>query len=141
MEFHKGRLIDHVHLIVSDVNASKRFYRAILDVIGIPLSGEADRYFWADELFISQGDSHTTRLHLAFQVHSRETVHRFHDVALTVGGIDNGGPGERHYHPGYYGAFVFDPDGNNIEAVYHGPAQRSSASVILTPELNEPHMR
>ena len=141
MEFHKGRLIDHVHLIVSDVNASKRFYRAILDILEISFGGEDEGYFWADELFVNQGENPTTRLHLAFQAHSRETVHRFYDVALTVGGKDNGAPGERHYHPGYYGAFVLDPDGNNVEAVYHGPARRTAASVILTPELNEPHLR
>ena len=141
MEFHKGRLIDHVHLIVSDMNASKRFYRAILDVIGIPVGDEGERFLWADEFIISQGDVPTTHLHLAFQVDSRETVHQFYDVALAVGGRDNGTPGERRYHPGYYGAFVLDPDGNNVEAVYHGPAERSAASIILTPELKEPHMR
>jgi catechol 2,3-dioxygenase-like lactoylglutathione lyase family enzyme len=141
MEFHKGRLIDHVHLIVSDVNASKRFYRAILDVIGIPFGGEDEGYFWADELFVNQGEVPTSHLHLAFQVHSREAVHRFYDVALAVGGRDNGAPGERRYHPGYYAAFALDPDDNNIEAVYHGPARRSAASVVLVPELKEPHLR
>jgi hypothetical protein len=55
-------------------------------------------------------------------------------VALAAGGQDNGAPGERPYHPGYYAAFVLDPDGNNIEAVYHGPARRSAASVEITFE-------
>ena len=54
-------------------------------------------------------------------------------AALQAGGTDNGPPGERHYHPGYYGAFVLDPDGNNIEAVFHGPVRRSAASVELDP--------
>jgi hypothetical protein len=58
-------------------------------------------------------------------------VDAFYKAALAAGGTDNGGPGERHYHPGYYGAFIFDPDGNNIEAVYHGPAERSAPSVVL----------
>jgi hypothetical protein len=59
-------------------------------------------------------------------------VKSFHEVALAHGGKDNGAPGPRTYHPGYYAAFVLDPDGNNIEAVYHGPAQRSAPSVKVT---------
>jgi hypothetical protein len=58
-------------------------------------------------------------------------VHAFHAAALRAGGRDNGAPGERSYHPGYYAAFVLDPDGNNIEAVFHGPVERSAASVVL----------
>lgn len=60
-------------------------------------------------------------------------VQRFHKAAMTAGGADNGGPGERSYHPGYYAAFVLDPDGNNIEAVFHGKEKRSAASVIREP--------
>jgi hypothetical protein len=52
---------------------------------------------------------------------------------LAAGGRDNGGPGERRYHPGYFAAFVLDPDGNNIEAVFHGPSERSAASIVVTP--------
>jgi lactoylglutathione lyase len=59
-------------------------------------------------------------------------VQRFHAAGLAAGGTDHGAPGLRPYHPGYYGAFVIDPDGNNIEAVYHGPAERSAKSVLLT---------
>jgi predicted lactoylglutathione lyase len=59
-------------------------------------------------------------------------VDAFHKAALASGGKDNGAPGERRYHPGYYAAFVLDPDGNNIEAVYHGEAKRSAASVTIT---------
>jgi catechol 2,3-dioxygenase-like lactoylglutathione lyase family enzyme len=75
----------------------------------------------------------TTGLHLAFQAADEEAVRRFHQAALAAGGTDNGGPGERHYHPGYYGAYVLDPDGNNVEAVFHGPATRSAHSVVVTP--------
>lgn len=57
----------------------------------------------------------------------------FHKAALSAGGRDNGAPGERSYHPGYYAAFALDPDGNNIEVVYHGPGERSAASVVVTP--------
>ena len=64
----------------------------------------------------------TTPLHLAFAAPDRETVDRFHVAVLSGGGHDNGSPGERpHYHPGYYAAYAIDPDGNNVEAVFHGP--------------------
>ncbi|MEO8154815.1 MAG: VOC family protein [Rhizobacter sp.] len=134
MKYHFGRLIDHVHLRVADLDASKRFYRAVFASLGKPdVMVEADGHFHADELFVDKADGPVSRVHLAFQAASRELVQAFHVAALAAGGRDNGGPGERSYHPGYYGAFVFDPDGNNIEAVFHGPAQRSAASVVLTP--------
>jgi hypothetical protein len=60
-------------------------------------------------------------------------VGRFHEAVLAAGGRDNGAPGERTYHPGYYSAYALDPDGNNIEAVYHGPSRRSAASVEIEP--------
>ena len=73
----------------------------------------------------------TGRTHLAFQAKDRGAVERFHRMVLAAGGKYNGAPGERPYHPGYYAAFAIDPDGNNVEAVYHGPAQRSSESVKI----------
>jgi len=137
-ELHRGRLIDHVQLVVRDLDASQRFYSAVFEAIGIPMGGTGPGYFWADELFVSTADSEaaqgvlTGRHHLAFQARDRATVEAFYRAALAAGGKDNGGPGERPYHPGYYAAFVLDPDGNNIEAVYHGAAQRSAASVKVT---------
>ncbi len=137
-ELHRGRLIDHVQLVVKDIAASKRFYRAVFGILGIPLSGEADDHIWADELFISTAQSEaalgelTGRVHLAFQGKDRAAVERFHEAALAAGGRDNGAPGERAYHPGYYAAFVLDPDGNNVEVVYHGPAKYSAESVKVT---------
>jgi catechol 2,3-dioxygenase-like lactoylglutathione lyase family enzyme len=134
-ELHRGRLIDHLQLVVKDVEASRRFYTAALGALGIPLGGSGADYFWADELFVSSQSSEaaqgalTGRVHLAFQAASREVVDRFHRAALEAGGRDNGAPGVRPYHPGYYGAFVLDPDRNNIEAVYHGPAEKSADSV------------
>jgi catechol 2,3-dioxygenase-like lactoylglutathione lyase family enzyme len=133
MEYHFGRLIDHVHLVVSDLEVSKRFYRAVLRSLGRDLSGEGEGYFFADELFVTPGDNRS-HVHLAFQADGEETVRRFHTAGLDAGGVDNGAPGERHYHPGYYAAFVLDPDGNNVEAVFHGPADRSTASVVVTPK-------
>ena len=137
-ELHRGRLIDHLQLVVTDLAAAKRFYQAVLKELGIPIGGEGKDYFWADELFVSSKDSaaaqgHLTgRAHFAFQAGSRDQVEAFHKAATTAGGRDNGKPGERPYHPGYYAAFVLDPDGNNVEAVFHGPAQRSAASVKIT---------
>jgi catechol 2,3-dioxygenase-like lactoylglutathione lyase family enzyme len=132
MEFHRGRLIDHVHLVVGDIEASRRFYEAVLAVIGVPVVRVGDEFFWADELFVSAGQPKTGRVHLAFQAADQEAVQRFHAAGLTAGGRDNGAPGERSYHPGYYAAFLLDPDGNNIEAVHHGPAERSADSVVVT---------
>ncbi len=135
---HRGRLIDHLQLVVKDLPAAKRFYAAVFDALAIPMGGEGDTYFWADELFISTPDSAaaagalTGRHHLAFQAKNRAMVEAFHRAALAGGGRDNGAPGERQYHPGYYAAFALDPDGNNIEAVYHGEARRSAPSVNIT---------
>src|SRR5918999_1063809 len=98
-EFHLGRLLDHVHIRVADVEESKRFYRAVLRGVGRDLTWEGDGAFAADELFVS----------------------------------DDGPPGERKYHAGYYAAYVLDPDGNNVEAVFHGPATRSSPSIVVRP--------
>ena len=137
-ELHRGRLIDHVQLVVRDLAASRAFYTAVFGALGIPLGGSGDDYFWADELFASTADSRaaqgalTGRHHLAFQAKDRATVQAFHRAALAHGGTDNGAPGDRPYHPGYYAAFALDPDGNNIEAVFHGEARRSAASVHIT---------
>jgi catechol 2,3-dioxygenase-like lactoylglutathione lyase family enzyme len=137
MEYHVGRLIDHLHLKVRDLAASRAFYDAAFGALGLPLTEGGPEYFHADELFVSVAkpphEPLTGGLHLAFQAADRETVHRFHAAALAAGGRDNGAPGERSYHPGYYGAFALDPDGNNIEAVFHGPVARSAPAVVITP--------
>lgn len=138
-ELHRGRLIDHVQLVVRDVAASRRFYEAVLGVIGVPVNVMGEGFVWADELAITSADSKdaagelTGRVHLAFQASDRAMVDAFHEAGLAAGGTDNGAPGLRpQYHPGYYAAFLLDPDGNNIEAVFHGAAERSAASVRIT---------
>jgi catechol 2,3-dioxygenase-like lactoylglutathione lyase family enzyme len=138
-ELYRGRLIDHIGLVVRDYAASKRFYQAVMDVIGIPLVEVSDDFFFADELCVSPTSSPATsgkltgRHHIAFQAKDTAMVDAFHAAGLKAGGTDNGKPGERaNYHPGYYAAFLLDPDGNNIEAVFHGPAKRSSEAVKLT---------
>src|SRR3954452_6411561 len=135
-ERHKGRLIDHIGLVVRDLAVSKAFYSAVFGVLKTPM-GSDEHDFWADELFVStresgevQGDL-TGRIHIAFQAQDRAMVDAFYQAALAHGGRDNGAPGERTYHPGYYAAFVLDPDGNNIEAVFHGKSDRSAASVRI----------
>lgn len=131
-EAHAGRLLDHVHLRVSDLEASKRFYAGALAPLGLGLTGEGDGWFSGDELFVSDDGTPTAGLHLAFQAKDQETVDRFHEAALAAGGRDDGAPGERSYHPGYYAAYVLDPDGTNVEAVYHGPVRRSTPSVVFS---------
>lgn len=137
-ELHRGRLVDHIQLVVRDLPAAQDFYSAVLASLGVPMGGADEGYFWADELFVSTADSPAAQgrvtgpTHLAFQAQNRAQVDAFHAAALAHGGRDNGAPGERPYHPGYYAAFVLDPDGNNIEAVYHGEAERSAPSVRIT---------
>jgi catechol 2,3-dioxygenase-like lactoylglutathione lyase family enzyme len=136
-EMHRGRLIDHLHLVVRDLPASRRFYEAVFKTLEIPMGGGGDSHFWADELFVSTAGSEsaqgrlTGRVHLAFQAKDRAAVDAFYSAGLAAGGVDNGKPGERPYHPGYYAAFLLDPDGNNIEAVFHGDHKRSAPSVVI----------
>jgi catechol 2,3-dioxygenase-like lactoylglutathione lyase family enzyme len=117
-------VIDHVKVFVGDFERRRDFYERALDPLGYrlmmePAAGVAGfgagfPFFW-----IEQSDSPTTA-HVAFRAEHRTRVDAFHAAALAAGGDDNGAPGVRpQYHPGYYGAFVHDPDGNNIEAVCH----------------------
>lgn len=121
--------LDHIGLDVGDYEVSKVFYEQALEPLGLRLMmeptpeiggfGDDFPFFW-----IAKRDrGPQTGVHVAFRVKKRELVDAFHTAALGAGGIDNGGPGVREiYHPNYYGAFVLDPDGNNVEAVCHTPA-------------------
>jgi catechol 2,3-dioxygenase-like lactoylglutathione lyase family enzyme len=129
MQLLRGRLIDHLHLRVRDLDASRKFYTAVLDVLGIPVIG-GDGHFFADELWVDVGNP-ASHVHFAFQAPDRATVDRWYAAGLEAGGRDNGPPGERKYHPGYYAAFLLDPDGHNVEAVYHGPGRRSADAVVI----------
>src|SRR5688572_18393649 len=97
-EVHRGRLVDHIQLVVADLAASRKFYAAVLDVLEIPMGGDGDGFFWADELVVSTPDSEaaegalTGRCHLAFQAQSRAKVDEFHEQALANGGKDHGAP-------------------------------------------------
>jgi catechol 2,3-dioxygenase-like lactoylglutathione lyase family enzyme len=133
-EIHVGRLIDHVHLRASDLAASKRFYRAVLGALERQISADDASHLQCDELWLdalAEDRRSVTHVHLAFQARDANAVRRFYEAGLAAGGRDNGAPGERPYHPGYFAAFLLDPDGNNVEAVYHGPGQRSADSVVI----------
>jgi len=123
-------MLDHVGIEVSDLGRSKAFYEEALEPVGIRLLMEFEGaagfgketehgpkpFFW----IYARGRPAVSGAHIAFGVRDTEQVAAFHAAALAVGGSDNGAPGLRPiYHPGYYGAFVLDPDGNNLEAVCH----------------------
>ena len=127
-------MIDHLGINVADFDASKAFYDQAMAPLGasliymVPLEytggakvggyGRDRPVFWLSGKAAEQKSTQ----HVAFTARSRAEVDAFHAAALAAGGKDNGGPGLRpHYHPNYYGAFVFDPDGNNVEAVCHAP--------------------
>jgi catechol 2,3-dioxygenase-like lactoylglutathione lyase family enzyme len=118
-------MLDHIGLQVQSYTRSKQFYAQALRPLGYELVMEFENTggFGKDrkpDFWISQGTPASSPLHVAFASPDRATVDAFHRAALAAGGKDNGPPGLRpHYHPDYYGAFVFDPDGNNIEAVCH----------------------
>jgi catechol 2,3-dioxygenase-like lactoylglutathione lyase family enzyme len=122
-------VIDHLTIGVRDLERSRAFYRAALAPLGFeergPWSDEQREIAFgaegADDFAISPEYEPGGQLHIAFSADSREAVQAFHEAALAAGGEDNGAPGERpEYAPGYYGAFVLDPDGHNVEAVFHG---------------------
>lgn len=121
MSEHLGRLLDHVHIRVADLDRSRRLYEAVLRALDPRILVEAgDGWLQADELFLSaDGEPHP--VHIAFQAQDEEAVRRFYDAGLAAGGSDNGAPGEGSYHTGYYAAYVLDPDGDNVEAVFHRP--------------------
>ncbi len=120
-------MLDHVNLPVSDLGRSKRFFEEALSPLGYRLvmehgiSGAGFGHAGKPDFWVKQG-AVSTAVHVAFASPDRATVDAFFDAAVAAGGRDNGRPGLRpEYHPTYYGAFVLDPDGNNIEAVCHSP--------------------
>lgn len=114
--------IDHLWIRVRDVAASKRFYETISPASGFALrhdSEERASFKGEGASFSVLSGEPTEDVHVAFTAPDNATVDEFHRIALAAGYRDNGAPGERSYHPGYYGAFVLDPDGNNVELVCH----------------------
>ena len=125
-------MFDHVKFGVSDFAASKAFYLAALEPLGVAIVGEGTPEYGIEmsaggksSLCICQASEKPAPLHLAFVAATRAQVDAFHRAALAAGGKDNGAPGLRpHYHANYYAAFVIGPDGHNIEAVCHEPEAR-----------------
>jgi len=128
-------MIDHTGLTVSDFGKSKTFYARALAPIGYELimelsaavTGRSDVAGFGvppkPDFWIAGGKPNVPPIHVALCVASRALVDAFYEAAIAAGGRDNGAPGLRpHYHPNYYGAFVLDPDGHNIEVVCHEPA-------------------
>ena len=117
-----GAILDHLWIRVSDLAASAAFYRAVTHVVAWRARELAERVQFeagAETFSIVEGEA-TENLHLAFGAASPETVAAFHEAGLAAGGRDNGAPGVRpEYHPGYYAAYLLDPDGHNVEAVHH----------------------
>jgi catechol 2,3-dioxygenase-like lactoylglutathione lyase family enzyme len=110
--------IDHVHLRVRDLQATKAFYTTVLEPIGLPLLIDTEHMVAFPNLAFSDDGPPTERAHLAFIGASRQVVDAFHEAGVAAGYRDNGAPGLRDYMPGYYAAYLLDPDGNNIEAVH-----------------------
>ena len=137
-------MLDHLGVSVSDLQRSKDFYEAALRPLGIGVmmevgaeqtGGDAHVGFGATrpQFWIGTGRG-AAAVHVAFAAENRAVVDAFHDAALAAGGRDNGGPGLRpHYHADYYGAFVLDPDGNNVEAVCHRAEEARSVSRTAPP--------
>ncbi len=119
--------LDHLTLRVRSLERSRAFYEAALAPIGVKVLEVGREVVFgpegAEDLALVEGDPPSGPLHVAFLAPGRQQVDAFHRSGLAAGGRDNGPPGLRpHYHPAYYGAYVLDPDGNNVEAVYHGRA-------------------
>ena len=118
-----GPVFDHVAIAVSDLAASERFYRTVLSVLGIePSHADAELVEWDDwDIGPTDREHPVTRgLHVGFRAPDRARVDAFWQAGVDAGDRDDGAPGERAvYHPGYYGAFVLDPDGHNVEVVNH----------------------
>jgi catechol 2,3-dioxygenase-like lactoylglutathione lyase family enzyme len=117
--------IDHVTIKVKDLAKAKAFYAKALEPLGYKVLAEFENKFVGlgagkPDLWIALYDHTAPPAHVAIAAGTKEKVDAFHKAALAAGGKDNGQPGTReHYHPGFYGAFVFDPEGNNLEACIH----------------------
>jgi catechol 2,3-dioxygenase-like lactoylglutathione lyase family enzyme len=121
-------MLDHIKLFVSDIDRSRAFYELAFQPLGYrvllePAPGVVGMGRDFPNFWLAQAESSPTTAHVAIRADTRSAVDEFHKAALAAGGTDNGPPGLRpQYHPSYYGAFVHDPDGNNVEAVCHDPA-------------------
>jgi catechol 2,3-dioxygenase-like lactoylglutathione lyase family enzyme len=118
-------VFDHVHLRVRDLEASRRFYAAVLRPLGFPLTTETAELVGFGALSLSEESPATQPLHFAFLARTREAVAAFHRAGIEGGYPDNGVPGIRDYAADYYAAYLLDPDGHNVEAVHRDPETRA----------------
>lgn len=128
MNFPRGRVFDHVELKVKDINKSKSFYRPVIESLGLTMSFDNGKTFCIDEFFVTESDDPSQAVHLAFRAPHPAAVKMFYEAAIQNGGMCNGAPGSRSFHANHYSAYVLDPDGNNIEAVFHDPQATSFSS-------------
>lgn len=134
-------MIDHMTLHVSNLHRSAEFYSRLLGPLGYERKFNTDDVVSFKErgsagdpggdLWLSPSEAPLAPRHLAFHAGTTRDVQEFHRCGLAAGGRDNGAPGPRTYHPGYYACFILDPDGNNIEAVMHDYSPNGSASGSL----------
>lgn len=126
-------MIDHTGVAISDPKKSRKFYEAALAPLGYKMMMEIPKEYTGGkevlgygvppkaDFWTNEGSPQKPHIHIAFRANSKAEVDAFYKAAMAAGGRDNGAPGPRpHYHQEYYGAFVLDPDGHNIEAVFHG---------------------
>ena len=132
MKHYLGRVIYHIHLRVSDIEASRRFYRAACHALRLGHTFvDGGEYFSFDEVYVDAATDYVSRIHFAFQARTHDDVRRFYSDTIEAGGRPNGEPDFRPYHDQYFAAFVLDPDGNNIEAVCDAPTHRSAAVISV----------
>lgn len=122
-DYHRS-IFDHVQLGVSNRAESERFYRTVLEPLGIPIVSETDDWIMFAHLAVREDRPVSSNVHLAFQASSHEQVDAFHSAGVTAGYRDNGAPGPRYveFMLGIYAAYLLDPDGNNVEAIHRAPA-------------------
>ncbi len=135
MPYRLGRLIDHIGLRVSDYPAARAIWLALFEALGLgdAVEEDAEDGLSLDELYIGparEGGPITRNVHICLQAPDRDAVQRAHAAALAAGATDNGAPGLRGYHEGYYAAFLIDPDGNNIEIKCDERATSRSAAFV-----------
>jgi catechol 2,3-dioxygenase-like lactoylglutathione lyase family enzyme len=118
-------VFDHVHLRVRDLEASRRFYEAVLEPLGFPVTTDTPELIEFGALSLSEEGAPTQPLHFAFLARTREAVAAFHQAGIEAGYRDNGAPGIREYAADYYAAYLLDPDGHNVEAVHRDPQTRA----------------
>ena len=111
-------IFDHVHLRVSDLQVAKAFYETVLEPLGIPIMIDTGKLVAFPNFALSADGPPTDHAHIAFIASTREQVDAFHEAGVSAGHRDNGAPGPRDYMPGYYAAYLLDPDGTNVEAVH-----------------------